>query len=96
MENLAIKKSTGRREKRNTSYINLEIGIKRNLVLVAGDTLNLFINDDFDLGRISPSVSGNIVLLINQTIKVNSDDKIIIKFELSSSTAEIGIIRKGE
>jgi hypothetical protein len=91
---LRIRKSRGRKERRHPSYIELELKIKRELHLVAGDTLNIAAaGDDFDTFL---SLSGKISLLIDQTAIFYPGDKVKIKFELSSATAEIGIVRKEE
>ncbi len=91
---LQIRKSRGRKENRHPSYIELEVGIKRELHLAAGDSLNISAADD-DFNTFL-SLSGKISLLIDQTVIFYPGDRIRIKFELSSATAEIGVIRKGE
>ena len=89
---LQIRRSRGRKEKRRPSYIDLEVRIKRELHLIAGDSLNIAAaGDDFDTFL---SLSGKMSLLIDQTVVLHPGDKIRVKFELSSATAEIGIIRK--
>jgi hypothetical protein len=91
---LQVRKSRGRKENRQPSYIDLEVRVKRELHLAVGDTLNIKASDDnFDT---FVGLSATISLLIGQTVAFYPGDKVKIRIEISSANAEIGIVRKEE